>query len=773
MLSTDNAQIVRRDRALPGLAILLDPEAFADRLQANLPDTKITAAYLRYIRYKPGTNCLVSYQLETGNGTMGVYAKTYSRDAETKLAKAYNRKSRVNSAEHSYVILKDHAVVVSFFPNDAKIRRLHKVNDPQFLQELKENIVPGISGSQRTELRSIAYKPERRFVASLAIDGDTKALIKFHKIRDYRSVLSTIGAVESRNMLRVPRFLGSMQKYGIVGYEWLQGELLSEMIMSHKSIVPAVIETGSALAELHDQHPRGLAKRTRAAEAAAITALADRIDFLCPHLKARAQQLAANLRSWLLNESPRHGIIHGDFYAKQVLWTRGRVGIVDLDEAVMGDQRSDLGNFIAHLIRWRVDDETITNIQEALAVNLFQLIHHPFRICEPDWAEKIEMILDRVEEMIQRPFLKKNINGQNCAVLPRRISSPVSINDPLGAGQDPTMPFISQAMNPKVMEPALERLFFDGAPFGSKLHLRHVRVTRHKPGRRCLIEYDVLLSSPDRPEKQITLIGKARRKGLDLSTFHLNNVFYHSGFGADNRDGISVPKPVGVIPELNMWIQHKVPGTVLTELLPGSMGIALMKRAAEAAFKIHTSDIPALRYHTVADELRILRERLEGVARLMSEWSRRLEFIMDACRRCSTSVSSPAPLGIHRDFYPDQIIVDGSGLFIVDLDLHCAGDPSLDVGNFLGHITEQSIRMFGNPRALEERELAFKERYLELSGGTSGTAIDIYTTLTLARHISISTQFPERRPFTESLLELCEQRLNVQTSGSDRNLAFQ
>ena len=34
-----------------------------------------------------------------------------------------------------------------------------------------------------------------------------------------------------------------------------------------------------------------------------------------------------------------------------------------------------------------------------------------------------------------------------------------------------------------------------------------------------------------------------------------------------------------------------------------------------------------------------------------------------------------------------------------------------------------------------------------------------WTTLTLARHIALSTEFSDRRPFTAHLLDLCEQRL--------------
>jgi len=38
-------------------------------------------------------------------------------------------------------------------------------------------------------------------------------------------------------------------------------------------------------------------------------------------------------------------------------------------------------------------------------------------------------------------------------------------------------------------------------------------------------------------------------------------------------------------------------------------------------------------------------------------------------------------------------------------------------------------------------------------------AVQTYATLTLARHIYLSTTFPERRAFTRALLELCEERL--------------
>jgi thiamine kinase-like enzyme len=122
-------------------------------------------------------------------------------------------------------------------------------------------------------------------------------------------------------------------------------------------------------------------------------------------------------------------------------------------------------------------------------------------------------------------------------------------------------------------------------------------------------------------------------------------------------------------------------------------------------------------------------------------------------------VPAPKFCGIHRDFYPAQVIVRKGQLYLIDFDLYCQGDPALDVGNFIGHVTEESLRTCGQASALQDREEAMEKRFIELCGEAIRPSVRAYTTLTLARHIYLSTQFPERSAFTESLLELCENRL--------------
>ena len=161
----------------------------------------------------------------------------------------------------------------------------------------------------------------------------------------------------------------------------------------------------------------------------------------------------------------------------------------------------------------------------------------------------------------------------------------------------------------------------------------------------------------------------------------------------------------------------------------------------------------------MADELGILHECLGKVMQLRPDWRGRLEKVLQASDELGTSVPAPQTCGIHRDFYPAQVVVDGERIYLIDFDLYCQGDPGLDVGNFLGHMTEQALRELGDARALAKQEEALEERFIQLSGERTRPAIRAYTILTLVRHIYLSTQFENRQEFTEPLLSLCEQRL--------------
>ncbi|MBE9198520.1 phosphotransferase [Nodularia sp. LEGE 06071] len=316
------------------------------------------------------------------------------------------------------------------------------------------------------------------------------------------------------------------------------------------------------------------------------------------------------------------------------------------------------------------------------------------------------------------------------------------------------MPFLSAAIDRLQVEECFSRCLVKA----QNMHLQKIEVIRHKPGRRCLIEYEFIHDSGE----IMTLIGKVRAKGTDYHSYELQKSLWDAGFADDSDDGISVPEPVGIIPEWQMWLQRKVEGDIATRFLTqNNNNILIAKRIAEVAHKLHQTNIPPRRSHTMSDELRILHERLPLVIQQYPEWQARLEKILEKCDHLGQNTPEAKPCGIHRDFYPDQVIIHNSRLYLIDLDLYCEGNPALDIGNYIGHIKEYSLRTFGNSEALHECEKTLTQTFLQLTKDKSPLAIETYTTLTLVRHIQISTQFPERRPFTPALLNLCEQRLHI------------
>ncbi len=347
--------------------------------------------------------------------------------------------------------------------------------------------------------------------------------------------------------------------------------------------------------------------------------------------------------------------------------------------------------------------------------------------------------------------------------------------------QDTKIPFLADALDCYQAQTHLQQVI------PGLWRVNAATLVRHKVGRRALIEYQLSTATGD-----LTILGKIRAKGTDWNSYHLQQALWEQGFAADSPDGFSVPQPMGVVPAWQMWLQRKVPGVAATNLLPTATGVLLAERIAGLSHKLHRTPVLTSKMQTLQDELRILHERLPLVGQQFSQWQARIEQVLATCDQLvSRFLTEPTHLtGIHRDFYGDQILVDCDRIWLVDLDLYCQGSPALDIGNFIAHIAEQNLRDMGNSAAMMAQEIALREAFIHLwsSSATAtthatsstvtdpvtdtavqptdlGTAdalrreIELYTVLTLVRHIHISTRIPARQPYTESILSLCERRL--------------
>ena len=342
--------------------------------------------------------------------------------------------------------------------------------------------------------------------------------------------------------------------------------------------------------------------------------------------------------------------------------------------------------------------------------------------------------------------------------MPRDLSI-IPVEDSFGAAADPALPTVALALDRTTACAAFKRGLPRLAGPRGIVRVKGIKVTRHKPGKRAVIEYEVRVDREGGEREWVTLIGKIRARRYGNEACRLQELIWDAGFQAGSADGVSVPEPIGVLPELRMWLQRKVPGEVAGGAFTGRGGLALARCVAWGIYKLHRANVPTDREHTLTDELRILHECLANVGAARADLKARLDKILAACDRLGASIPKPDACGIHRDFYPAQVIVDGARLNLIDFDLYCLGDPALDAGNFIGHMIEESLRSRGHADALRNYEQALEDRFVELSGEAKRPAVRAYTTLTLVRHIYLSTLFPERAPFTEKFLALCEERL--------------
>jgi aminoglycoside phosphotransferase (APT) family kinase protein len=249
------------------------------------------------------------------------------------------------------------------------------------------------------------------------------------------------------------------------------------------------------------------------------------------------------------------------------------------------------------------------------------------------------------------------------------------------------------------------------------------------------------------------LLAKTRVGHRASSAFKLMERFRAAGF--DDGSSVSVPEPVAVFEDLETWIQREVPGR------PGEAVLAadpagLARAAAEAAYRIHQVDVPAKRLHAVHDEITILRTRFDALATRRPDLASSVHRVLRIVeRRADLTLRNRPATGVHRDYYHDQLVVDGCRTTVVDFDLYCSSDPALDIGNFVAHVQEFALRVKGDIGALQYAVDAAIDRYCDLAGAQHRASIDAWAHLSIARHIALSDEIPDRAHTTISLIELC------------------
>src|SRR5687768_12863458 len=228
MLSPHDEELVRRDPGMPGLGLLLDAHAFVAALGAAAPELRPSRASAHYVRYKPGTSCLMAYRVETDGGqTVEVYAKAFVPADREKFEKA----ARANEFGVAPMVLRDQLVLIRRFPDDGEIPAMALLSDAGRRAELLAKLLPERPDCWRGPLRRLSYKPERRFVAQVSSeDGTPQAVLKLYSTGGFERMSRNAKLEQEARVLRTAKRLGRSVRYHAMALQWMEGDLLVDRL---------------------------------------------------------------------------------------------------------------------------------------------------------------------------------------------------------------------------------------------------------------------------------------------------------------------------------------------------------------------------------------------------------------------------------------------------------------------------------------------------------------------------------------------------------------
>jgi hypothetical protein len=303
---------------------------------------------------------------------------------------------------------------------------------------------------------------------------------------------------------------------------------------------------------------------------------------------------------------------------------------------------------------------------------------------------------------------------------------------------DLELPTLAAALDPEDARDVFAR---ECAALTHRPRIAAIRVIRHRRGRRCLLRYGFADGTP-------TVIGKLTCKGVHKRSLAVQTRLFAAGF--------AVPEPLGAVPTLGLWLQREVEGRPLQVMLGDASAERAAARSAELLAALHRQPYGEAPSWTIEHELGVLDERLATLVQARPDLDVRADHLRQACHSAAQRLPASRASGIHRDFYPEQVLVAVGRLHLVDLDLYSRGDPALDVGNFIAHLIEAAIRETGDAAGYDRLIRAFEGAYRAAMPDTEPGAIAIFTFLSLARLTQISTRIAERRQATDAILRTTE-----------------
>ena len=411
-----------QDPRLGPLSTALDEDAVAELLNGALAEcvegrVRVAGCLPIYVRYQPGKACRVLYQvtfqeLETGAETLELAhaamlrgdraERLWSKGEPQRLAEraaALDPEPPRTRAAHVPAL----RAIVQLYPVDVELPGLVEAASPAAMRRRLSALLPDGRELREVEPELVRYKPRRRAVLRLRLDGGERDAV-YAKVRAdergeliQRSAEALVGAG-----VPLPDPLGYLPDLRLMLAAEAPGTRLKELRGSAR-FAAAMEPVAEVLTRLHAARLPELPAPRLEDEVADLRAAAGTVVALLPSSGARVERLAERLIADLAAVGGPSGTIHGSFHDDQVLVSAAGLTLVDLDSVQRGPLLADVGHFLSYLSADGAEDAreeflaayargaaTGPAVLLFEAASLLRWSTAPFRELEPDWPAAVE-----------------------------------------------------------------------------------------------------------------------------------------------------------------------------------------------------------------------------------------------------------------------------------------------------------------------------------------------------------------------------------------------
>ncbi len=248
-------------------------------------------------------------------------------------------------------------------------------------------------------------------------------------------------------------------------------------------------------------------------------------------------------------------------------------------------------------------------------------------------------------------------------------------------------------------------------PQGSFLKECKPRVLRDRQYSRQVVSYRLIFSHPSarKPMPMILVTKRFADRTKGSHEYLAMRMLWEKGF--DHKSNLKIPRPFSFFDDLNLLVQEKAHGTLLSKNLSHTFPVAAvgLKAAARWLIKLHHVDADHEGIGPHADDKASIRAWVHRMGNREPRLLPKLEELGSLTRMKLSCINNLRFTLVHGDFQCDNIFVDKEKVTVIDFGRFCKSDPARDLGCMIAQARTTGFLKTSPPRSVLPLNAFWKE----------------------------------------------------------------